>query len=130
MTTATMAHTAPTEQEIREAIRLRIERYPEDNPLEKLRDAVEGMADFMGGPAYDVLGSPDEPPDTEIGIWMDLRPSEARALDSIYRATVEAAVEDAVRVITDRLVEAALGFARQHPDAPRGIPPHAAAQVA
>ena len=129
MTTATMAQTAPTEQEIREAIRLRIERYPEDNPLVALRDAVEGMADFMGGPAYDILGSPDEPPDTEIGIWTDLRPSEARVLDAIYKVAVEDAVTAAVLVITDQLVGAALGFARQHPDAPRGIPPHAA-QVA
>lgn len=117
--------TAPTEAEIREAIRLRCELWPTDDPRKPLREAIESFGDFMHSPAYDVLASPDEPP-TEVAValsadvvWVDLRPSEARDLERLYREAADRAVADAEAVAIDAFAAAAVRFVELHPDAPR-----------
>jgi hypothetical protein len=115
--------TAPTEAEILDSLRQRVERWPDDNPMTKLRDAIESLADFMHVPAYAILDSPDPLEDrtAEAGdIWgYDLRPSEARALDYHYREAVEHAMSDAQAAIDEVIVRHALAFAAEFPDAPR-----------
>lgn len=120
--------TAPTEAEIREALRLRVEAHPSDDPLKELRSAVEDFGAFMHGPAFEVLESPDSRDEKYVydvdDVWgYDLRPSEARALDFYYRQAVDQAVSDALAAITDTYVRAALQFAAEFPDAPRADKP-------
>jgi hypothetical protein len=124
MATATATRTAPTEAEIHQAIAVRTKLWPEDNPRNKLQEAIEAYGDFMYSPAFDVLGSPDLPPseprDASTGdLWWDLRPSEARDLEDLYRAAVQGALLNCEREITELLTGAALAFAERHPDAPR-----------
>jgi hypothetical protein len=85
----------PTEAEIREALRLRMELWPADNPRDQLREAITGYGDFLRSPAYDVLESPDEPSDVDgpADIWADLRPSEARDLREAYEAATSIALD-------------------------------------
>jgi hypothetical protein len=111
----------PTEAEIREALRLRMELWPADNPRDQLREAITGYGDFLRSPAYDVLESPDEPSDVDgpADIWADLRPSEARDLREAYEAATSIALTAAEGQIVEAMVKAALRFTRQHPHAPR-----------
>jgi hypothetical protein len=123
--TAPRATSAPTEAEIREAIELRCELWPQDSPTDKLVQAIGSYGDFMYGPAAEVLSSPDDltPEPTERGgpgdIWADLRPSEARDLDRFYQVGLETALAACEAVIADAFTSAALRFAELHPDAPR-----------
>lgn len=115
---------APTEAEIREALRRRVDDWPNDNPLRKLRDAVEDFGAFMHGPAFAILESsdprdPDEGSDSDDVWGCDLRPSEAKALDFYFQEAVERALSDARAAITAVFVERALAFAAEFPDAPR-----------
>jgi hypothetical protein len=57
MTTAT--NQAPTKAEIRAALNARTNDWPSDDPLNQMREAIEGWASVLTGPAYDALQSPD-----------------------------------------------------------------------
>jgi hypothetical protein len=118
--------TAPTEAEIREAIRLRTELFPSDNPQKALRMAIEDFGSFMHGPAYNALENPDprdEPSTADADdIWTDLRPSEAMDLERLYQEAVELAVHDVELLIARAFTAAALRFVELHPDAPRAVP--------
>lgn len=115
--------TAPTESEIRTALRQRVEAYPADNPKDTLREAVRSWAATLISPAFDTLESIDprdgptssEPDD----LWRDLRPSEAVTLRDLARAAIERAIERCDAVILDELTAAGVRFAMEHPDAPR-----------
>jgi hypothetical protein len=116
--------TAPTEREIREAIFQRTTSFHGDDPSHRLRQAVEEFAEFMTTPAYDVLrAEPEDRPGPDehdpYEVWADLRISEARRLDEIAQAAINRALGRAVVDITDELVNAALLFVSEHPDAPR-----------
>ncbi len=117
--------TAPTEAEIREAIRARIENYPSDDPRTPLREAIKGLAGILRGPAYDTLESPDPRDGNGMAtapedLWSgDLRPSEALVLRRHGEAAVERAFERAMALIVEEIVAAALAAAAEIPDAPR-----------
>lgn len=120
--------TAPTEAEIRQAIRLQSEAWPDDSPAAHLRDVVEDFGSFMHGPAYAVLDSPDpldpDEPDSVGDVWgRDLRASEAKALEFYYQEAFERAFSDGRAAIESAFVEAALRFAAEFPDAPRAKVP-------
>src|SRR3990170_953678 len=115
---------APTEPEIREALRLRVELYPTDNPRNQLREAVEGYAAFLEGPGLHLHypGRPpfDDPEDSDPSdVWMNLRPTEIKMLDAIAEKAIEEAITAAQAAIVEIMVAAGLRFAAEYPDAPR-----------
>lgn len=127
MATATVSRgTPPTEAEVREALRLRAELYPGDDPRKILANAVDAFGQFMHSPAWDVLESPDPRSADNLGdpgaddIWTsDLRPSEARDLMTAFEGGRGEAMAAAEAAIVDAFVVAALRFAERHPGAPR-----------
>jgi hypothetical protein len=134
MTTATAPtlQGPPTEAEIRETIRARLERFPSDDPRDQLRSAIEDIAGILTGPAYDALESPDprEPDGNEWPLYLwssDLRPSEAAILKRHGEAAEVAAFDRALAVIIDEVVAAALAAGQEGPQIPRA--PRAAGAV-
>ena len=115
--------TAPTEAEIRAVIGDRLTKYPNDRPQDRIRYGLEGMADFMYGPAMDKLtGEPglgDGPREWPGDLWDDLRRPEAARLDQLYREATERALTRCLEIATEEIVAAAETFAREYPDAPR-----------
>lgn len=107
--------TAPTEAEIREAA----------------QDALRAVIEEHGGGwdvpwVYDLCTpiryAPDDGPMLDTSPWTDLRPSQAARLDAlvdgIYETADKLMAETAARV-AEAVVEAALTFAAEYPDAPR-----------
>lgn len=115
--------TAPTEAEIREVA------------LDAFREVMREHASGWDVPWVYDLSAPlrYEPPDEDgepalpwlVGLWTDLRPSQAARLSDLREAIYERAdvlmVEAADRIV-DAVVEAALTFAAEYPDAPRAKP--------
>jgi hypothetical protein len=113
--------TAPTEQEIREVVRRRIADWPDDNPINPLRDALYGLTTMLSYTAPE----PDEDPEEADGddLWEDLRPREWRLLNEIREETINRAQTRALAVITEEIVAGALDFAAEYPHAPRAKVP-------
>ena len=113
----------PTEAEIREALRIRAEDYPGDDPRKPLLEAIESFAQVLTSPAWDALESPDPrdgPRDPEPDdLWADLRPSEARDLRRLAGEAIAEAQHDAELLIRRKLEAAGLRFVELHPNAPR-----------
>lgn len=110
--------TAPTEAEIREAANAPV-----------LTDSDE-----IGSLVYELLGPirylpPEEDsPGRSISagcLWDDLRPSQAARLqdllDGIYTKTDTLIQKEVIPRIRELVVEAALTFAAEYPDAPRAV---------
>lgn len=121
--------TAPTEQEIREAVRRRIADWPNDNPINPLRDAIWGLTQMLeysfpepGDSAETMSELYGAEPDAD-DLWWDLRPREAKRLAKIREETVDRAQARALAVITDEIVAGGLTFAAEYPDAPRAKVP-------
>lgn len=121
--------TAPTEADIREALQLRPELWPNDNPTKHLGEVVVDFASFLTSPAFDALENPDSRAPEDLSnaaddVWAsDLRPSEAVRLREIAQEGIARATERAQAAIVDELVAAALRFAEEFPDAPRARVP-------
>jgi hypothetical protein len=118
----TVAAAAPTEAEIRAAIDLAWSEFPRDDPRNKLAEAVEAFADPIRWKLNDVDLEGDSTEFAQLGdaIWKDLRPSEAaRLLELLYEAE-KRALAGALELILREYVDAALTFAGEHPEAPRG----------
>jgi hypothetical protein len=97
-------------------------QFPRDDPRNKLAEAVEAFADPIRWKLNDLDLQGDETEFHQLGdaIWKDLRPSEAvRLLELLYEA--EQRVRGAaVELVIRQYVDAALTFAAEFPNAPRG----------
>jgi hypothetical protein len=115
--------TAPTAAEIRAAIEAACRKYPNDDPRNKLSEAVEAFADPIRWKLNDLAlhGDEDEFPQLGDAIWKDLRPTEAaRLLELLYEAE-QRARDGAIELILLEYVAGALAFAAEFPDVPRGM---------
>jgi hypothetical protein len=112
----------PTEQDIREAIRIRLTRLPGDNPRLQLEEAITAFADVLSVRGDEEEEGPDEP-DAPYRVWGDLRPSEAVKLRILAGDAIEQAMAQAEDVIVYNLVQAGLAFAEMFPEAPRARVP-------
>lgn len=116
---------APTEAEIREAVRYRLAIPPTDDPAGNVLEGIQQMADFMYGPSADVLTGERarglEPRGWPADLWDDLRRTEAARLDQLYREATKRALARCLEIATEELVIAGETFAREYPDAPRGM---------
>lgn len=111
--------TAPTEAEIREAISERLAKYPGDNHIRTLVEAIEKAFDTIAYVELDEQGQYDFGTPFLSDIWADLRPSEASRLGQLVRdGSIRAlkVLDDALRA---EVVAAAMQFAAEHPDASR-----------
>lgn len=121
--------TAPTEQEIREAVVRRLEDWPNDNPMAPLRDAIKGMTSMLevyipdsrdsAETIRELSGAEPDPDD----LWWNLRPTEAARLNAIREEVCKQAAHHAVVANTSAIVAGALRFAAEYPDAPRAKVP-------
>lgn len=62
----------------------------------------------------------DQEPVTE-SVWMNLRPTEARRLHELVEVAIERAIDRALEVTLQEIRGAAMAFAAEFPDAPRGL---------
>lgn len=113
--------TAPTEAEIREAIRRRLTIWPHDNPMEKVLEGIDALFDIVRPYGID---HPD--PFTEelpgpgpYDLWQDLKPSEERRRREIHDLAVERAEARVRELLEAEIVAAALLFASEFPDVRR-----------
>jgi hypothetical protein len=117
-----VATAAPTEAEIRERVAASVAASKQIEIGEWVSEMTLPLRAW---------GSDDSPTpmDRALVLWTDLRPSEAedlaREVEAIYR-TADVLERDAVAAITEMIVAAALGFAREHPNAPRVVREQAA----
>jgi hypothetical protein len=114
--------TAPTEQEIRDAIAERIRRAVETFP-EAIRDSNafdpiddSDMALTRRGWAEGFYPSDDHPGT----FWADLTAGEIAELHGATQAALYGVLDGLADRITDAVVAATVAFAEAHPDIPRG----------
>lgn len=112
---------APTEEEIRRLLAERLAKYPRDGGEEHLNEAVDEMFDLIDYCPLNQQEAFDQWPHTAIGddVWADLRPTEWKRLGDIVHEAKARAYDRARALIIDELVNAALVFAAEYPDAPR-----------
>jgi hypothetical protein len=108
--------TAPTEQEIRAAVRAALDDSDIDigEWVHELVAPISYSAPSERGEAY------------EPALWDDLRPSQAALLQSLIEVIYtksDALQNEVLARIEDYVVEAGLAFAAEHPDAPRAKVP-------
>ena len=105
--------TAPSEQEIREAVQAALDDSSVDigEWVHTMLAPLLFVPPGERGPAY------------EVGLWDDLRPSQAERLDNLIEGVyirIQPLEEEVTTKIREAIVEAALTFAAEYPDAPRG----------
>jgi hypothetical protein len=119
----------PTEAEAREAIQVRLAKYSNEDPRQRLIECLEDMAGILTGPAFDLLESPDGRELEEVyrrrapeSIWDDdLRPSEAMVLRRHGEDLVQNLLRTLWPIIVDETVAAVVAAGAEIPDAPRAI---------
>jgi hypothetical protein len=120
-----------TEVEIREAIFARaagsFSGDPTPGPGESrlhaaLRGVVDDYADPVLEPARAALADVENYGRASVGLWHDLRRSEAEDLYDLAEQAIARAADRAEAVILDELIGAGVRFAELHPDAPRRRP--------
>jgi hypothetical protein len=110
---------APTEQEIRERIRV---GFAADDGI---RTAVYETANPLTNPFLDTLepeGTVDGPASSPSALWTDLRTSEAVCLRDMTEKVASSLIERIEAMIVDELVAVGVEFAQRYPDAPRPEP--------
>lgn len=122
--------TAPSEQEIREAIAVRGTYSMASSYSGGLRGALEGLiseyAEAIDSAVSDAEAARDDvleegqDPRDLAGLWADLRLSEADRLRRLADAATARAADRAEAIIVEEIVAAGLAFAAEFPDAPRG----------
>lgn len=115
--------TAPTEQEVREALGAFLEA---SSPMsvgtmrDALREAIRDVGDALDCAAFTALGSEDDVgDDAPDSLWRDLRRTEARRLRELVTDAIAAATRRCEAIILEELTGAGVTFAAEHPDAPR-----------
>lgn len=120
---------APTEVEIRTVLaeRLKLGLDGEIEPGEHtmpyhLRYWAQRLTDEFTMSLYELVNGTETTGEAapEQCLWADLRPSEAKRIGGLMRDALEAAVPPAQACIVDAITTAALRFAAEFPDAPRG----------
>lgn len=124
MTTPTITRPIPpTEHEIRAAVIEALHvKQPIESNLDEIRSHIRDAAAQVRAPAWDVLESTDErTPDAMVmdGLWVDMRPTEARRLMVLYDEAIDRATARSEAIIVEELTAAGVVFAREFPDAPR-----------
>ena len=122
-----IANVPPTEAEIRAAIAAAWQAYPSDDPRNRLAEVVPAFADPIRWQLGDSDLAEDEQEFGQLGdaIWKDLRPSEAARLIALLDEAEQRALASAQELIIREYVTAALAFAAEFPEAPRGPVGHA-----
>ena len=116
--------TAPTPEEIRATLRENVT----EGDARQLHDAIMSYDAPLNCPLHDAMESAkdvygeDTDPRTMDGVWADLRRSEAMRLGQLLEDARQRAFERCEQAIFDELTAAALQFAQEYPDAPRGRP--------
>lgn len=109
----------PTEEEVRELLKLRRDKYKEGD--RHLEEAVIELFDLIDYQPLTAEDAEAQYPHTALGdyIWHNLRPSEWIALREIVSAARDGAEAECHVLIGNAVVTAALEFAKAYPDAPR-----------
>jgi hypothetical protein len=113
---------APTEAEIRASIEAAWQQFPNDDPRRRLAEVVPAFADPIRWQLGDSDLLEEEQEFGQLGdaIWKDLRPTEAVRLLKLLYAAEQRALAGAIDLIVGEYVAAALAFAGEFPDIPRG----------
>lgn len=117
--------TAPTEDEIRQALEQNLEHlfggngFSIDDPatwevLAPIMDSDQARVGTGWDPSFT---PPDDHPGT---LWADMRPSEVDELEGPIGEIVAEAEAAFIRAVLDGVVAHAARFAAAHPDIPRG----------
>lgn len=113
--------TAPTADEIREAIEDRANRYGKET-RDKLAEAIDGALDTIAYVAIDDAAGPNTGAVVVSDLWADLRPSEATRLAELIGDARARLLASLWPQIVDAALEAGSTFAAEYPDAPRAEP--------
>ena len=109
--------TAPTRDQVRDALEARMALYAHDGGEAKLREAIGEMFDLID---WRTIDDPDDDID-QIGddFYCDLRPSEAHRLHELATKASDRAFREARTLVVEAVVTAAVAFGTEHPDVPR-----------
>lgn len=118
--------TAPSEQEVREAIAHELAQGKSsgttgDGLASELRGLIRDIASPLTNPVF-LVEAGDEWDATEPDpgdLWYNLRATEAKRLRELTAAAIEAIAQGCETVIMEGLTATALAFAAEYPDAPR-----------
>ncbi len=111
--------TAPTEEEIREALTECIAGGFRD--LDNTGDMLEVITDSDMARTRTLWSREFFPPVAHRGtLWADLRPDEAEDLQDAMSEVLRQVEVEATAMLLERATAAAVAFAVAHPDVPRG----------
>ncbi len=110
---------APTEQEIREAI-----EATATSVVDHVHDGIRDAASPLTNPAFLTIDATEEwtpgLPDP-ADLWTDLRLSEAMRLRALTEEAIVRAGQRCEAIILEELTGAGVTFATEYPDAPRPV---------
>jgi hypothetical protein len=105
----TAATKAPTEAELRAAVRHHLETVHEESNAQSLQDEVDDQLWAAAG-ALDAIWQQE-----------DFRPSEQKAYDRLVDEAIQPLRNRLLRELPEAIIGIGLRFAAEHPDAPRAV---------